>query len=313
MRKWLAELASLWTHERPERPHVDKAMDPDHLLQAVSHELRTPLNSIEGYSQLLLEGVPSPMTDPQREDVRLIRAGARQLLGLINDILDISMIESGELRLTFSEHDPAQMIKEVVAIHQPLVRQDDKVIVADCPENLPLLVCDRRRLGQVLNNLVSNAIKFTEVGSITVRASYTDGADDMLIRVIDTGMGIEQDELNLVFEEFRQVGELKRRIKGTGLGLAIARSIAEHHGGTLTATSEPGVGSTFTLRLPLLPPTTPDKIDVTEARVRAQERLKKRTEKIPRYVTPTESVEFLVETDEHRIKEPPSPSQSLIE
>jgi signal transduction histidine kinase len=295
---------------------LDRTRDADtakaNFLAAVSHELRTPLNSIEGYSQLLLEGVPSPMTDPQREDVRLIRAGARQLLGLINDILDISMIESGDLRLTFAEHDPAKLIREVVDIHRPLVRQDDKVIAADCPDNLPLVVCDSRRIGQVLNNLVSNAIKFTEVGSITVRANYNEGDDHMLIRVIDTGMGISKDELDLVFEEFRQVGELKRRIKGTGLGLAIARSIAHHHGGSLTATSEPGVGSTFTLKLPLLPPKTPDRIDVTEERVRAQERLKKRTEKIPRYTTPAESMDFMVDADSDAIIVSPPPDDSGV-
>jgi signal transduction histidine kinase len=283
---------------------LDRTRDADtakaNFLAAVSHEVRTPLNSVEGYSQLLLEGIPSPLTEPQGEDVRLIRAGARQLLGLINDILDISMIESGDLRLTFGEHDPAKLIREVVAIHQPLVRQDDKVIVADCPEDLPMLICDRRRLGQVLNNLVSNAIKFTEVGSITLRASYTAGDDHLLIRAIDTGMGISEDELALVFEEFRQVGELKRRVKGTGLGLAIARSIAEAHGGELSATSELGVGSTFTLKLPLRPPATPDKIDMTEARVRAQERLKNRTGKIPRYTTPVESSELMSLADVSR-------------
>lgn len=277
----------LYSEVRRYQDALDRTRDADtakaNFLAAVSHELRTPLNSIEGYAQLLLEGTPDPMTDPQREDVRLIRAGARQLLGLINDILDISMIESGELSLSFGSHDISGLVREVVDIHQPLVLVDDKTLVADCPPELPPVVCDRRRIGQVLNNLVSNAIKFTEVGSITVRASYDEAGNAVLVRVIDTGVGIADDELGTIFEEFRQVGELKRRVKGTGLGLAIARSIARAHGGDLSATSEPGVGSTFTLKVPLRPESIPEKIDVTEARVRAASRLQARTGKVRRY------------------------------
>ena len=267
--------------------HADTAKA--NFLAAVSHELRTPLNSIEGYAQLLLEGVPAPLTEAQAEDVRLIRAGARQLLGLINDILDISMIESGELSLSFGSHDLGALIREVVAIHQPLVRVDDKSLVADVPEDLPKVVCDRRRIGQVLNNLVSNAIKFTERGSITVRAVLDVNDQSISMHVIDTGVGISSDELDTIFEEFRQVGELKRRVKGTGLGLAIARSIAEHHGGSLRASSEPNVGSTFTLTLPIRLEDIPEKIDVTEARVLAAQRARRRTGRIPVYVEPTET------------------------
>ncbi len=267
---------------------LDRTRDADtakaNFLAAVSHELRTPLNSIEGYAQLLLEGTPEPMTEAQREDVRLIRAGARQLLALINDILDISMIESGELSLSFGEHDIGALVREVVDIHRPLVRVDDKALLADCPQDLPLVICDRRRVSQVLNNLVSNAIKFTEVGSITVRATHDRAENVFTVRVIDTGVGIAPDELETIFDEFRQVGELKRRVKGTGLGLAIARSIARAHGGDLRASSEAGVGSTFTLTLPLRPDSTPEKIDVTEARVRAAALAQKRSGQMRRYV-----------------------------
>jgi signal transduction histidine kinase len=241
-------------------------------LAAVSHELRTPLNSIIGFAQLLLEGASGQLTDPQAEDIRLVRTGGHQLLGLINDILDISMIESGELSLSFSETDIEELLDELVRIHQPLVRDREIQLVVDIPNELPRVTCDRRRIGQVITNLVSNAIKFTESGSITIRATLDAAHDTVLIRVIDTGVGISPDELEQIFQEYKQVGSLKKRAKGTGLGLAIARSIANHHGGGLTAESVHGEGSTFMLTLPVDPPRTPSSIDMTEEAARAAHR-----------------------------------------
>jgi signal transduction histidine kinase len=245
---------------------LDKTKAADALkadfLSAVSHELRTPLNVVGGFAQLLLEGVPSPLTESQTEDVRLIQAGGKQLLELINDILDISMIESGELRLSFQACNIGDLIQEVIQIHQPLVRDQPYSLEMKLDPELPSIVCDRRRLTQILTNLVSNAIKFTEEGSITVEAAYDVRVDGVVLRCIDTGVGIEATELDTVFEEYRQVGALKRRKRGTGLGLAIARKIAQHHGGSLTVESTPGRGSIFTLALPLDPPGRPDAIAI---------------------------------------------------
>ena len=238
-------------------------------LSAVSHELRTPLNVVGGFAQLLLEGVPTPLSEAQSEDVRLIRAGGQQLLELINDILDMSMIESGELRLSFEATDVKSVIHDVVGIHQSLVHDKDVELKTQIGPDVPSIVCDRRRLAQILTNLISNAIKFTESGSITVRAAYDPRKNGVVIRCIDTGIGIEADDLAEIFDEYRQAGSIRRRTKGTGLGLAIAREIAAHHGGTLTVQSTPGEGSTFTLRLPLEPPTRETKIDRTEAAARA--------------------------------------------
>ena len=239
-------------------------------LSAVSHELRTPLNVVGGFAQLLLEGVPAPLSEAQAEDVRLIRAGGQQLLELINDILDMSIIESGELRLQFEATDVAAMIRDVVLIHKSLVHDKGVVLQTEIGPDVPSVVCDRRRITQILTNLVSNAIKFTEQGSITVRAAFDPRSDGVVIRCIDTGIGIEAEDLNAIFEEYRQAGSLRRRTKGTGLGLAIARRIAQHHGGTLTVESTAGEGSTFTLRLPLEPPQRLTRIDMTEESVRSQ-------------------------------------------
>lgn len=238
-------------------------------LHAVSHELRTPLNVVGGWSQLLLEGRPVPLTESQAEDVRLIRAGGKQLLELVNDILDISMIESGDLRLQFSRADLGMLCREMVELMRPQVRDKPVALRAEVSPGLPPVVCDRRRIGQILTNLVSNAIKFTEEGEIVVRVSYDAHAESVILRCIDTGVGIDAAELDTIFEEYRQAGTISRRKKGTGLGLAIARSIAEHHGGQLRAESVVGQGSTFTLVLPLDPPGRPASIDVTEEAARA--------------------------------------------
>lgn len=238
-------------------------------LHAVSHELRTPLSVVGGFSQLLLEGRPVPLTDAQAEDVRLIQAGGKQLLELINDILDISMIESGELRLQFSRADLGALVRETVGFLRPQLRDEPVALRAEVAPGVPMVVCDRRRIGQILTNLVSNAIKFTEEGEIVVRLTFDADAGRVVLRCVDTGVGIEPDEVDAIFEEYRQAGTVSRRKKGTGLGLAIARSIAEHHGGRLHAESVVGQGSTFTLVLPLDPPGRPASIDVTEQAARA--------------------------------------------
>jgi signal transduction histidine kinase len=243
-------------------------------LAAVSHELRTPLNSICGFSQLMLEGMPAVLSVEQQEDVRLIRTSGMQLLGLINDILDISMIESGELRLYFAPEDIAEIVGDAVRAHRPLVQDTGVELRAEVPEGLPRVVCDRRRIGQILNNLLSNATKFTESGTITISALYDPLAGRMDVLVSDTGIGIPQEHIEAIFLEYHQVGGLGHRKQGTGLGLAIARSIAVHHGGSLHVASNPGRGSTFTLSLPLDPPRKPTSIDMTAEAVRASQRFR---------------------------------------
>jgi signal transduction histidine kinase len=223
-------------------------------LAAVSHELRTPLNSILGYAQLLLE---TNLNESQAEDIRLILAGGRQLQELIEDILDLSMIESGELELRFAPCAIDSLVEGLVDIHQAQVRERGVELRCDVHGQLPEVVCDRKRIGQVVTNLLSNAIKFTERGRVTVMLRLDARRNRISIAVADTGVGIATDEIEAIFEEYRQVGARKKKIRGTGLGLAIARRIAEAHGGQLAAESQLDVGSTFTLHLPLEPPRQP--------------------------------------------------------
>ncbi|MFV8755223.1 sensor histidine kinase [Nannocystaceae bacterium ST9] len=241
-------------------------------LAAVSHELRTPLNSILGFAQLLLEQAPgAPGRDPdapqlneaQAEDVRLILAGGRKLLELLEDILDLSLIESGELELRITPCPIATLVGETVDIHRGHARERKLELRAELPSGLPAILCDPRRVGQVLSNLLSNAIKFTERGDVWVGARYDPIRKQVEIRVHDTGVGIRPEELDAIFEEYRQAGARKRRVAGTGLGLAIARRIAEAHGGSLVAQSELGVGSVFTLTLPDCPPPRRTRDEIT--------------------------------------------------
>jgi signal transduction histidine kinase len=253
LRARLAEDVS--TYQRAlDRTHAADAAKRE-FLAAVSHELRTPLNSILGYAQLLLE---SDLSEAQIEDVRLILGGGRQLQELIEDILDLSMIESGELELRFAACELDALIEHIVDIHQAQVHDRGVELRCDIRGPIPEVTCDRKRIGQVVTNLLSNAIKFTEEGSVTVTVRAEPRGRAVSISVADTGVGIAADELEAIFEEYRQVGARKRKIRGTGLGLAIARRIAEAHGGSLYAESMLDHGSTFTLRLPLEPPPLDD-------------------------------------------------------
>ncbi|KIG19491.1 Sensory box sensor histidine kinase/response regulator [Enhygromyxa salina] len=246
LRARLAE--DVGTYQRAlDRTHEADAAKRE-FLAAVSHELRTPLNSIRGFAQLLLE---TELNESQAEDVRLILAGGQQLQDLIEDILDLSMIESGELELRFAPCDLGHLVGELVDIHSSQVRERGVELRADIQGEIPTVVCDAKRIGQVVTNLLSNAIKFTEAGRVGVRVRYEPMRAAVAIAVSDTGVGIAADELEAIFEEYQQVGATKRKQRGTGLGLAIARRIASAHGGSLSAKSRLEVGSTFTLRLPL--------------------------------------------------------------
>jgi signal transduction histidine kinase len=218
-------------------------------LANVSHELRTPLNAISGYTELIHEGVYGTTTDEQREALAGIEESSRNLLTLINQILDLSKVESGKVELYVTDVPIHDVVNAVVSEVQPLAKDRPFRVAARCPSRL-VVKTDAAKVKQILTNLVSNAIKFTERGSVTVELR---GADDggCVIAVRDTGIGIRPEDQALIFEEFRQVdGSSTRKYSGTGLGLAIARRFAGLLGGSITVDSAVSVGSTFTLRLP---------------------------------------------------------------
>jgi signal transduction histidine kinase len=218
-------------------------------LANVSHELRTPLNAIMGYTELIRDGVYGAITGDAYDATDGVLASSANLLRLINQILDLSRIEAGKMDVHRESVDLAVLVAAVIKEAEAMGRDRPYRVQLVCPRDLRIDT-DPAKLQQILTNLVANAIKFTSQGSVTVEVT-ADSADYVTISVIDTGIGIRPEHLEIIFEEFRQVdGSSTRRFGGTGLGLAIARRLAEMLGGVLEVRSAFGVGSTFSLRIP---------------------------------------------------------------
>jgi signal transduction histidine kinase len=213
--------------------------------------LRTPLNAILGYTELIQDNVYGEVPEKIREILDRVQSNGRHLLGLINDVLDLSKIEAGQLTLSTSEYSIKEVVQTVVAYAEPLAAEKKLLLKAEVGDNLPRAEGDERRITQALLNLVGNAIKFTDTGAVTVQAAAGAG-DSIEIRVIDTGPGIAVADRERIFEEFQQVDSSSTRKKGgTGLGLSISKKIIEMHGGRIWVESEPGQGSIFHFTLPL--------------------------------------------------------------
>ncbi len=222
-------------------------------LANVSHELRTPLNAIIGFSDMLLIGMSDPLSPKQEHKVRRLRENGSRLLALINDLLDLTRIESGRLEIVQNAFSPRALIERVSAQMESLSVQTRLKFEVAIDDDVPQSILgDEKRTEQVVINLLSNAFKFTKEGGVTLHV-YVDHAEQTLkIDVKDTGIGIPPHALNLIFEEFRQLdGSYSRAYKGSGLGLAITRNLARMMSGKVTVKSALGVGSTFTFTLPL--------------------------------------------------------------
>ncbi|HEX9325677.1 MAG TPA: ATP-binding protein, partial [Reyranella sp.] len=219
-------------------------------LANMSHELRTPLNAIIGYTEMMADGLYGDVPEKAQGVLERVQANGRHLLGLINDVLDLSKIEAGQLVLAMEEYSVTDMVATVLSATESLARAKNLKLGSDVPAGLPTGTGDARRLTQVLLNLVGNAIKFTDQGSIEVRAAQADGRFEL--SVVDTGFGIAPEDQAKIFEEFQQVDNTSTRKKGgTGLGLSISRRIVELHGGRITVESDVGKGSTFKVTVPI--------------------------------------------------------------
>ncbi len=223
-------------------------------LSNMSHELRTPLNVIIGYSHSMLV-MPQmfkneSMPEIYRPYLKLIEDNGHYLVGLINDILDLSKIEAGKLELTCTTIDLPEIFRGVLATATGLLKDKTLQLRPDYPETMPTVWADPIRVRQVILNLLSNAIKFTTTGSVTLKAEVVD--EWVAISVIDTGVGIAEDARSTIFDRFHQISTQSfTEIIGTGLGLDISKQISQMHGGDLHVTSEIGKGSTFTFTLPI--------------------------------------------------------------
>ncbi|HYU31816.1 MAG TPA: ATP-binding protein, partial [Thermoanaerobaculia bacterium] len=220
-------------------------------LANVSHELRTPLNAIIGYTHLLLEGVSGDMSSAQREKLGRVDSNARHLLSIINDLLDIARIEAGKLPLQVEKVVLPDLVDEVMAEVEPLIAGTTLVVTRSIPPLLPELRTDRQKVKQIVLNLLSNALKFTPEGSVSIVLDYHAADEEASVAVADTGIGISEENQKTIFEAFGQAdSSYAKRHGGTGLGLSICRRLATILGGRITLASRLGEGSTFTLYLP---------------------------------------------------------------
>ena len=219
-------------------------------LANMSHELRTPLNAILGYTELIADGVYGAPPDKMLAVLKRLESNGRHLLGLINDVLDLSKIEAGQLTLSLDNYSMKDVVHGVFGAVEPLAADKKIAFKTEVAPDLPQGRGDERRLTQVLLNLVGNAIKFTDAGEVAIKASVSNG--HFSVSVCDTGPGISEADQSKLFQEFQQAdNSITKKKGGTGLGLAISKRIVEMHGGRIKLESQLGKGSTFSITLPV--------------------------------------------------------------
>jgi signal transduction histidine kinase/DNA-binding response OmpR family regulator len=221
-------------------------------LSNMSHEFRTPLNSILALSQILLERTDGELTSEQEVQVGFIRKGAESLLELVNDLLDLAKIEAGKIDVQPVEFAVTSLFSALRGMLRPLLVGESVRLVFEEPDAVPILFADESKVSQVLRNFIANALKFTERGEVRVSAHWNDTDNTVTFAVADTGIGIAEADRERIFDEFTQLeNPAQRNFKGTGLGLPLCRKLARLMGGTIELTSEVGIGSTFSLVLPI--------------------------------------------------------------
>ncbi len=247
---YTAELAAKNRELELRNQEVERASHlKSEFLSGMSHELRTPLHTIIGFTELLAEEIQGPLNDKQRRFVNHIHRDSQHLLALINDVLDLSKIESGRLELHREAFHVAGALEETISSVHPKAEAKSIEIETRAPESISIFA-DRLRFKQILYNLLSNAVKFTPAGG-AVRIEVVETGQGVEISVEDTGIGIAPGEHEAIFDKFYQVGQRQAGgMDGTGLGLAITRRLVEEHGGSIWLKSEPGAGSVFSFRIP---------------------------------------------------------------
>jgi signal transduction histidine kinase len=220
-------------------------------LSHMSHEFRTPLNSVLALSRLLLDRIDGDLTTEQERQIGYIRRSAESLLELVNDLLDLSKVEAGKVDVKSTRFTVPALFGGLRGALRPLLSSSAVELIFDAGDDIPEMLTDEAKVAQILRNLISNALKFTEKGEVRVTARHEPDRRLVIFRVRDTGIGIANNDLDRIFEEFSQVDSaVQRKVKGSGLGLPLSRSFAELIGGTIQAESVPGQGSVFTLTIP---------------------------------------------------------------
>jgi signal transduction histidine kinase/CheY-like chemotaxis protein len=220
-------------------------------LSNMSHEFRTPLNSVRALCNMLLGKMDGPLSAEQETQVRFINKAAEDLSELVNDLLDLAKIEAGKIEIRPARFEVAELFSALRGMLKPLLPSDAVELSFEAPEGLPMLETDESKVSQILRNFISNALKFTERGSVRVEARAEQDGDVIVFAVHDTGIGIAREDRDVIFEEFTQIpSALQRKVKGTGLGLPLCRKLAGLLGGNVFLESQPGRGSSFYARIP---------------------------------------------------------------
>jgi signal transduction histidine kinase len=251
------ELIEKLERDKAELQELDKMKSA--FLANMSHELRTPMNTIIGYTEVLLDKIDGPVNDDQEKSLKKVKESAKHLLSLIDDVLNISRIESAKMRLELKECRIKDLIESAVRSFEPLIAQKKLTLTREIHDDAAAVYGDEDKIKQVLTNLLSNAVKFTHKGGITITSGLSQsavkpGESPLYIEICveDTGIGIKEDDIHKIFGKFVQLDfALMRQYQGTGLGLSIAKGLVELHKGTIWVTSKYGEGSRFCFTLPL--------------------------------------------------------------
>jgi signal transduction histidine kinase len=237
-----AELGQLYQQIEAASQHKSQ------FLANMSHELRTPLNAILGYTELIVDEIYGAVPEKIREVLERVQQSGQHLLGLINAVLDLSKIEAGQLGLTLADYSMQEVVFSIVTAVEALAAEKGLTLQVSVPPDLPTGRGDEQRISQVLLNLVGNAIKFTDVGEVSIQVTAAE--EIFTVAVSDTGPGIAAADQQKIFEEFHQANSAQKQ-RGTGLGLAISKKIVDMHGGRMWVESSLGKGSTFWFTLPV--------------------------------------------------------------
>ena len=220
-------------------------------LSYMSHEFRTPLGAIRSLSRLLLDRLDGPLTSEQEKQVGFIQGSAKELSEMVDDLLDLAKIEAGRITISPAWFEMMDLFSALRGMFKPILTNESVTLVFEEPSGLPRLYTDDKKLSQILRNFISNALKFTEKGEVRVSAKATDD-EHVVLSVADTGIGIAPEHHGVVFQDFVQVDSaIQKRFRGTGLGLSLCKKLAGLLGGHVSLQSELGVGSTFSVSLPI--------------------------------------------------------------